>query len=136
MPYSSFRDRSLNDVYFRAVANFTYDWESWHDPDGKLVWVNDAVKRMTGFTPSECLQMEDYPLPIVVDDDRSKVEEMLRAAVAGESRNDVEFRIRTAGGEVRWMAVSWQPMHADDGQDLGFRTSVRNITERQIFENS
>jgi PAS domain S-box-containing protein len=32
---------------FRAVADYTYDWENWIGVDGKLLWVNPAVERIT-----------------------------------------------------------------------------------------
>jgi len=134
MPYSYLRDRSINDVFFRAVANYTYDWESWHDPHGKPVWVNDAVERMTGFTACECLEMTDYPLPVVAGPDRPKMERMLEEAIAKKSFNDLEFRVVTRGGQERWMAVSGQPMYDDFGKYLGFRTSVRDITDRQALK--
>jgi PAS domain S-box-containing protein len=131
MPFSHLRDRSLNDRYFRHVANYTYDWESWHDPMGKLVWVNDAVERHTGYTADQCLQMPDYPLPIVAPEDRQTMAAMLAEAIAGRSHNDRELQIVTRQDQRRWMAVSWQPIYGDEGVHLGFRTSARDITERQ-----
>lgn len=131
MPYSHLRDRSINDVFFRVVANYTYDWESWHDPHGKLVWVNDAVERMTGYSADRCMRMDDYPLPIVVENDRDRMAKMLSDAISGKSHNDLEFEIVTRDGQERWMAVSWQSMFDDNGKHLGFRTSVRDITDRQ-----
>lgn len=134
MSYSHLRDRSLNDVFFRVVANYTYDWESWHDPQGRLVWVNDAVQRMTGYSVQDCLQMDEYPLPIVSPTDHPRMRQMLEAAINRQSHNDLEFEIVTRGGELRCMAVSWQPMYHDDGTHLGFRTSVRDITDRQALK--
>ena len=58
-----------NGDVFRAIADCTYDWESWHSPTGKLLWVNGAVERMTGFRPEECLAMPDYPLPLIAGRD-------------------------------------------------------------------
>lgn len=129
--YSRLRDRSLNDVYFRYVANYTYDWESWHDPHGKLVWVNDSVERMTGYSVNECLRMVDYPLPVVAPGHRPRVEQMIEDAIAGRSWNDLEFEIVHRDGLTRWMAVSCQPMYSEQSEHLGFRTSVRDITDRQ-----
>ena len=31
---------TISETQFRAVADCTYDWESWHGTDGGLVWVN------------------------------------------------------------------------------------------------
>lgn len=131
MPYSYLRDRSLNDAYFRSVADYTYDWESWHDPSGKLIWVNRAVQRMTGYSPEECLAMDDYPLPIIAPKDRQRLRQALDDAISRKPYNDLEFEILTRDGQERWMAVSWQAMYGGDGQHLGFRTSVRDITDRQ-----
>ena len=38
---------------FRAIAENTVDWENWHSPTGKLLWVNAAVQRVTGYEPAE-----------------------------------------------------------------------------------
>jgi len=134
VPYSYLRDRSTNDAFFRVVANYTYDWESWHDPQGKLVWVNDAVERMTGYSVDECLAMTDYPLPIFADNHRPRMQQMLDDAIGGKSHNDLEFEIVTRQRQRRWMAVSWQPMYDDQQKHLGFRTSVRDITDRQALK--
>lgn len=134
MPYSHLRDRAINETMFRVVANYTYDWESWHDPIGKPIWINDAVERMTGYSVDTCMKMEDYPLPIVAPDDQSRMRQMLKDAIEKKSHNDLEFQIVTRGGEQRWMAVSWQPMYDDDRKHLGFRTSVRDVTDRQALK--
>jgi len=131
VPYSYLHDDRSNGVYFRTVANYTYDWESWHDPQGLVVWVNDSVRRMTGFSVVDCLAMPEYPLPIVADKDKPRMRQMLADAVAGKSYNDLEFEILTRNGKQRSMAVSWQPMYDDHGTHQGFRTSVRDITDRQ-----
>ncbi len=119
---------------FRAVADYTYDWESWIDATGQLVWVNPAVERMTGFGVAECFRMKDYPLPLVHSEDREAIAALLRAAAAGGSGNDFEFRVVTKQGETRWLAVSWQGLQQGDGVPLGYRTSVRDIHERKLSE--
>ncbi|WP_146597295.1 sensor histidine kinase [Novipirellula galeiformis] len=123
------KDEISNDC-FRAIANYTYDWESWHSPDGRLLWVNAAVERMTGYRPEECLAMADYPLPMVAPEDRDRMAEVMREAKAGNFGNDVDFRAIHRDGSDRWMAVSWQPMYDEFAQHLGFRASVRDFTER------
>ncbi|QDT16210.1 two-component system sensor histidine kinase NtrB [Alienimonas californiensis] len=133
MPEPPLGRKEIDDALFRYVANFTYDWESWHDPAGTPVWINDAVERVTGYGVEECLAMPEYPVPIVDPNDRDRLRQMLREGVEGRSHNDLEFRVRTKAGERRWMAVSWQPMSDDRGRPLGFRTSVRDIADRQAL---
>jgi PAS domain S-box-containing protein len=121
-----------DDTHFRLVADYTFDWESWLGGDGKPHWVNPAVTRMTGFTVEQCLAMDDYPLPMVHQDDREKVKLLLTQILASTSGNDVEFRIRRRDGHTIWVAISWQPM-SDGKQHLGFRTSIRDITRKQML---
>lgn len=123
----------IDSYVFRAIADYTYDWESWHSPEGKPLWVNAAVERMTGYRPDECLKMPDYPIALVADEHRAKIAEVLRDAIAGGSGNDVEFRLNHRQGTIRWAAVSWQPMYDQLRQHLGYRASVRDITERQLL---
>ncbi len=119
---------------FRAIAEFTYDWESWIGEDGRLRWLNPAVERITGYSPSECAEMPDYPLPLVHEADRPAIGDVLRQAQAGGSGNHFEFRVRRRSGSVRWAAISWQPIVGEQGESLGYRTSVRDIDERKRIE--
>ena len=89
---------------FKAIADFTYDWESWLQSDGKLLWVNAAVERITGYSLQECLAMQDYPLPLVVPRDRHKIADVMRDAISGGSGNDVEFQVAHREGPERWAA--------------------------------
>ena len=122
------------DSLYRTIANYTYDWESWLGLDRRLLWVNPAVERMTGYATADCLAMADYPLPLVHGEDRPLVARHLDAALAGQSANDVEFRVTRRDGGMIWAAVSYQPLRDDTGALLGVRTSVRDITERKHAE--
>lgn len=126
-------ESQIDNSVFRAIADCTYDWESWHRQDGKVLWVNTAVERITGYSPDECLQMADYPLPVVAEKDRAKLAEVLRDAIGGGSGNDVEFQVTRRDGQSRWVAVSWQPMYDDSEQNQGFRASIRDVTERHLL---
>lgn len=121
----------LSESHFRAVADCTYDWESWHGTDGRLIWVNPAVERLTGYSVDECHGMQDYPLAMVLPEDRPSIAGILAAARDGSSGNDAEFRILHRDGTARWAAISWQPMSMPQQGHLGFRTSVRDTAERR-----
>ncbi len=112
----------------RAIADYTYAWENWFGPDGKLRWINPAVERMTGYSVRDCMHMINFPQPLVHAPDRHLVAHQHQMALAGETGQDLEFRIETRDGRVVWMALSWQPIFAEDGESLGYRSSVRDIT--------
>jgi PAS domain S-box-containing protein len=119
--------------WFRAVADYTMDWESWHGPDGGVLWVNPSVERVTGYSVEECLAMPDYPLRIIVPEDRARIENALDAAREQKAGENLDFRSMSRTGESRWMSLSWQPMYGEHGRYLGFRTSVRDVTERRAL---
>jgi two-component system sporulation sensor kinase C len=121
--------------WFRVVADYTVDWESWHGPDGRLLWVNPAVERMTGYSVAECLAMPDYPLPIVVAEDRPNIANAFGRARDQMSGENLDFRITSYNDQVRWMSLCWQPMYAAEGEYLGYRTSVRDITEQRALRD-
>lgn len=122
------------DGIFETIANYTYDWEAWFDPCGRPRWVNPAVERITGWTRQECLAMPDFPLPMIHEADRAQMAELLVTAAAGSTGNDVEFRVLRKDGGLGWAAMSWQPIAAPDGTNLGFRTSIRDIAKRKRAE--
>lgn len=109
---------------FRAIALYTYGWESWIGPEGRLLWVNPAVERVTGYTPQECLAMGNYPVCLVHADDRELAADWCREAMRQQSGSDRRIRIRKKDGSIVWVAVSWQPIYAADGACLGYRTST------------
>ena len=119
---------------FHAIADYTVDWESWISPDNRLIWVNASVQRLTGYTPQECLAMLDYPLPLVAADDRARMREEFTRSQRGRSGENLEFRIQRKDGQQRWAAISWQPIFGRRGEYMGYRTGVREISERKRME--
>ena len=125
---SAFRQLAESEQRFRAIADYTYAWENWFGPDGKLRWVNPAVERMTGYSVRDCMAMEDFPLPLVHPADRELVRRQQQQALAGHTGQDLEFRVVTRDGRQIWVAMAWQPIFGADSASLGYRSSLRDIT--------
>jgi len=125
---------TLGAEHFRAIADYTYDWETWMGPAGEVLWVNPAVERITGYSVAECMSMPSYPLELVHEPDRAGLREVLARARASESGNHFEFRVLRKDGVVVWAAISWQPLFSASGENLGYRSSVRDINERKLLE--
>jgi PAS domain S-box-containing protein len=130
------RELQENEQRFRAISDYTYDWESWLGPDSRLLWVNSAVERLTGYSQDECLSMPDYPLSLIHPQDRVEMAQHFRGTEDGSSGNDIPFRIQRKDGNIVWASVSWQPIFDVDGKNIGYRTSVRDITERKRTEEA
>ncbi len=112
----------------RAIADYTYGWENWFAPDGRLLWVNPAVERVTGFNPVECQAMAEFPMHLVFGDDQALVRNCHALGLSGQTGHDQEFRIRRKDGRIVWVAMSWQPIFNEAGAPLGYRSSVRDIS--------
>jgi PAS domain S-box-containing protein len=119
---------------FHAIADYTHDWENWTAPDGRLLWVNPSVERLTGYRPEECLAMADFPLPLVVDEARERVAREFARACEGASGSDFEFRVKRKDGSEFWATVAWQPIYGPNGEYLGHRSSIRDTTARKEAE--
>ncbi len=126
----------MTDQCFRAIANYTYDCEVWVGPPGRVLWTNPAVQRVTGYSIKEIMAMSDYPDQIVYEKDRNRIERAFRSALKGSTGNDVQFRIVRKDGKVIWAEMSWQPIYDDEGNSLGHRESIRDITARKEAEQA
>lgn len=138
---SRIEEISAGEAKFHAIADYTYDWENWTGADGKLVWVNSSVKRMIGYTPEECMHMDDFPLAVIIPKDRGRADAEFHSALkggvaggGGGAGKDFEFRVRHKNGAVLWMAADWQPIYGQHGEYLGIRSSIRDISGRKQAE--
>jgi len=118
----------MTDQCFRAIADYTYDWEVWIGPTNRVLWTNPAVKRITGYSIKELMSMSDYPATLIYEEDRDRMGRAFRSALKGSTGNDVEFRIERKDGKIIWTAMSWQPIYDENGNSLGHRESIRDIT--------
>ncbi len=122
-------------TYAGQIAEYTYDWESLIAPDGTLLWVNRSVTPVTGYTPDECYGMQNYPLPFVHPSDYEWMQQFLSRLSPEYRQNDKEIRFISKGGKTVYTALSWQPMPDLEGNWLGTRTSIREISHRKTIED-
>lgn len=125
---------------FRTVADFTYDWEYWAGPDGKMLYVSPSCESLTGFTPDQFMQNPELVIKIVHPDDLAAMRSHFKESFDTEERNRepssiIDFRIVTRTGSIRWMNHTCRPVYGSDGKWLGRRVSNRDITGRKEFED-
>jgi len=119
----------------RAIADYTFAWEIWIDPDGRLVWTNPSALRVTGYTPEELLAMEDFPRPLMSGDaacDNTTWQRILCEPEGG----DVECLLLRRDGNRIWVSMYWQPLLDADGHLLGKRASFIDVSERRRAQES
>ena len=74
---------------YRAVADFTYDWEYWLGLDGRYTYVSPSCERITGYRAEEFLHEPALLERIVHPDDRALIVGHLeQVRVHGGDHND------------------------------------------------
>jgi len=126
----------MTDQCFRAIADYSYDWEVWVGPNNRVLWTNPAVERVTGYSIKEIMSMSDYPRSLIYEKDRDRMGRAFRSALNGSTGNNVEFRIERKDGKIIWAAMSWQPIYDQNGNSLGHRESIRDVTARKEAEHA
>lgn len=118
----------VSEERFQAIADYSYDWEFWLAPDGRLLWTNPSVQRITGYAPEECQKMSDFPRPLLHEEDReNEAKAFLQSFSERTSDNNIRFRICQKNGSILWVGASWQPIFNLEKEYLGIRASIRNI---------
>jgi len=121
---------------YRIIADFTYDWEYWMAPDGRLLYVSPSCRRISGYSPREFMEMPGLLEKIIYPDDRDAAVRTIRKISREEGVINLEYRIVRPDGQIRWVHHISQPVSADDGSALGRRASNRDITERKRIEEA
>lgn len=119
---------------FHAIADFTFGVEAWFSPQGRLIWVNRSIERVTGHSPLDCLLAEDLAGMLIHEKDRKIFAARAADALAGASGENFEVRLLRRDGSVVWVSLNWQPIYDESGTCLGVRVSADDIQSRKEAE--
>ncbi len=122
----------LSEQKFKTVTDFTYDWEYWKSPDGKILFMSPSVERITGYSVAEFENNPKLLDKIIYIGDVESWESHKKERCVNdpnEKKLELIFRIVTKKGEIRWMGHVCRCINID-GKHLGVRVSNRDITEK------
>ena len=119
---------------YRLISDNSDDWIYWIAPDGRLNYVSPACERVTGFSPEEFTNHPDLTHDIVFLPDQYKLSQHTNISKLDSTPHNLEFRIVTKAGEIRWVNHSCSPIFDSEGNYLGRRGTNRNITDRKLQE--
>ncbi len=128
-----------NQEKFRVVADWTYDWEYWADPDGNIVYMSPSCERVTGYRPEEFMDDPTLLTKIVHPEDAEIYEDLFQwgqSATEGPHERHEEFRIIARDGREEWIDQICRLVFVDDDRYLGRRVSNREITDRKRAEEA
>ncbi len=118
----------------RIISEHTYDWQSWLDLSGRLVWINQAVERITGYSVEECMAMKDYPRHLIDDRDWELFLEVTQEALREQEHHECILRIRCKDGTRIWVSAAYEPVLDKNGQVTGLAGAAKDITKQKEAE--
>jgi len=119
---------------YRTIADFTYDWEYWVNLDGTLRYVSPSCKRISGYNPTDFIENPSLFSQIILPEDKDVWDQHYHDSRTEPGEREIQFRIHTARGEIRWIEHVCQPVKDRQGASLGLRASNRDITDRKQAE--
>lgn len=123
-----------SEMKYRIVADNTYGWEFWLNPEGRFIYTSPACLDITGYSADDFAADPDLFYRIIHSDDRSSFRSH-RHEVEQKFKGDVTaFRIIRPDGGCRWIGHVCQPVFDNNGNFIGIRGSNRDISERKQAE--
>ena len=122
------------ELRYRTVADFTYDWEYWTNLDGTLRYVSPSCERISGYTPQQFVDNPSLYREIIFPEDQDTWKKHYHDSRKEPKAREIQFRIRSRDGAIRWIEHACQPVWGDQGELMGFRVSNRDITKRKEGE--
>jgi PAS domain S-box-containing protein len=120
--------RKLAEEKAEAIADYTANWESWFDNNGKIIWTNPASLKFTGYSPAEIIAFPDYIETLVAESDRQRITDTLHEALGGKDDSWAEFECVRKDQSRFKILVSWKHIYDKEGKALGIRASGQDIT--------
>ena len=126
-----------NEKKFRTVADFTYDWELWTGPDGRIIYISPSCERISGYKPEEFLSDKSLLKKILHPGDANLFEDYFRNINSLEHKHEIDsfnFRILKKDGSVAHIGHLSRPVFDEKGNYEGQRISNRDITQHWQME--
>jgi diguanylate cyclase (GGDEF)-like protein/PAS domain S-box-containing protein len=123
----------LSEQRYRMVADYNYDWESWIGPDGQVIYVSPSCKRITGYPPERFIEDPLLMQRIIHRDDMAAWDNYMQDQSVGDE-DGLDYRIHHKNARIKWVSLVKHAVEDEDGQPLGIRVSVRDVTNRKLME--
>ncbi|HAM49935.1 MAG TPA: hypothetical protein DCP92_04290 [Nitrospiraceae bacterium] len=128
----------LEDALCKSEENYRFIVENTNDVimltqrAGQISFLSRACENVLGYAPEDLLGKQ---LSICLPEDCEKVREVHCRALKGESGANLEYRIRTKTGQIKWVSHSWSPILKDNAVEMIVNV-VRDITECKEAEHA
>lgn len=119
---------------YKVIALSSASWEAWFDENGKLIWTNEMIKHIIGYSPNEATKFEDIFKDIVISDNLASLAKEYKYALSSRISGKNEFLINHKIFGARWILISWKKIYDSNNVFSGYRTSTIDITDQKKAE--
>lgn len=123
---------AASEAWFRSLTDTVPALVWVSGPDGLVTFVNQPWLQFTGRTLKQ--ELGDGWAEGVHPEDYDHCLQTYRAAFDARQPFTMEYRLRHADGEYRWLVDTGVPRFAPDGTFLGYIGSVMDISDRRQLE--
>jgi PAS domain S-box-containing protein len=114
------------------TSDYVYDLHFATDGSNRLAFATQGFTRVTGYTVEELERLGGWKV-FIHPDDLPRTLAALPRRMSGGPEVD-EIRIRTKGGQTRWIRFSTHAIRNPDGRPVRMLGAVQDITERRHAE--
>jgi len=122
-----------SEMKFRLLADYAADWEYWMNPQGEYIYISPACEKTSGYPPYAFEKNKNLLAEITLPEYQNIITNHFEEEVGGLHK-PIEFQIRTADGQVKWISHFCQSVFDDNNQYAGKRGVNRDITEQKHAE--
>gem|GEM_PF-6764908 len=128
------RDLKASELKYRLISDYTYDWESWIDKDGKWIYCSPACERVSGYPAQYFLEQPDAFINLVHPKNKDVVLRHIRHDIEDDFVHKHNFKITHKNGQDVYIEHICQPVYDEQGNFNGRRASNRDITRKVQIE--
>ena len=104
-----------------------------HGPDGKILYVNRAMREYSGLGVEDVLA-DDFRARLVHPDDLERSQAERQLAFEREAPFELELRARHKDGQYRWFLIRYNPLRDDEGRIIRWYSTGTDIDDRKRDE--
>ena len=104
------------------------------DASQTMEYLSRGSRELTGCEPAELATGNTAYAALIHADDRESIAQAIQESVRERRPYDVQYRIRTAAGEEKWVSDHGRGVYAADGRLLTREGFITDITERSCTE--
>ncbi len=124
-----------SEAKYKNLADFTFEWEYWVNPEGKFSYISPSCKKTTGYSAKAFQENPHLLVEITHPDFKQLVKNHLEEELENHLPHQMEFKIVNASGKEVWIEHQCRPIYDSNQHYLGKRGINRNITkEKQVYQ--